>query len=100
MIALCIGAEVSKARRLGAVVLTGVFTLATPVGICLGLALSTGVSLGLVPVLLQGLACGTLLYVVFFEVLSRPEGSCHFGHFLVTVAGFILMFILLSLFES
>lgn len=47
-------------------------------------------------VVLQGMAAGTLLYVVFFEVLSRERDNRHSGiwQLLAILAGFLVMFAL------
>lgn len=44
--------------------------------------------------LLQGMAAGTLLYVVFFEVLARERNNQHSGvwQLVAIIAGFALMF--------
>lgn len=45
---------------------------------------------------LQGMAAGTLLYVVFFEVLSRERNNKHSGiwQLLAILAGFMTMLVL------
>lgn len=45
-------------------------------------------------VVLQGMAAGTLLYVVFFEVLARERNNEHSGiwQLLAILAGFACMF--------
>lgn len=47
-----------------------------------------------ISVSLQGMAAGTLLYVVFFEVLARERGNKHSGicQLLAIVVGFLCMF--------
>lgn len=65
----------------------------------------TGIGIGLIlsgdnkqedvtSVVLQGMAGGTLLYVVFFEVLARERGNNHSGiwQLLAIVFGFAVMF--------
>lgn len=46
------------------------------------------------PTLLQGLATGTLLYVVFFEILERQRAGGHSGlrQYLAVLVGFLVMF--------
>lgn len=95
VIAFCIGVELiaSKTRaRLGALyVLT--FAAVSPLGIGAGLLLVGGggaTGAGLCSVALQGLATGTLMYVVFFEVLSGDRsGLVQFAGALI---GFLVMF--------
>lgn len=99
MIALCIGAELSTAPVWGATTLISIFTLATPVGIGVGIALSSGATMGLTAFILQGMAAGTLLFVIFFEVL-RPEGNGSIKNYIATLVGFISMLTLLYFFES
>ena len=77
------------------------FALVSPIGIGIGLGRSENdeeVGHSDVPnVILQGLATGTLLYVVFFEVLQRQRNSKESGlkQLLAIVVGFGLMFGLL-----
>lgn len=50
------------------------FALTTPVGVVLGIYLENfclAISIGTVNGILQGIACGTFLYVTCFEVLPR-----------------------------
>jgi zinc transporter 1/2/3 len=51
-----------------------------------------------VAVILQGLAAGTLLYVVFFEVLARHKQS-GFLHLLSIMLGFCSLLILQTMSE-
>ena len=58
------------------------FALVSPVGVAIGLAVSEGAVLGtseethyLVIGILQGLAAGTILYVVVFEILQREKSK-------------------------
>ena len=62
----------------------------------------TGVEGGLVPALLQGLATGTLLYVVFFEILERQRACGHSGlrQYIAVLLGFLVMLGLAFLGES
>ncbi|XP_014283106.1 zinc transporter ZIP1 [Halyomorpha halys] len=99
VIALCIGAELSSAPFWGATTLISIFTLATPVGIAMGIILSGGTAMGLTAFILQGMAAGTLLFVIFFEVL-RPEGNGSIKNYMATLVGFIAMLTLLYFFES
>lgn len=47
-------------------------------------------------IILQGMAAGTLLYVVFFEVLAREKNNRHSGiwQLIAITAGFAVMFAL------
>lgn len=96
VIAFCIGLELawSKTRRPVLVMYVATFAVVTPVGIIIGMLLvqagsggSGDGSPGRVAVILQGLAAGTLLYVVFFEVLARHKQS-GFSHLLSIMLGF------------
>lgn len=96
VIAFCIGLELawSKTRRPVLVMYVATFAVVTPVGIAIGMVLvqyggggAADGSAGRVAVLLQGLAAGTLLYVVFFEVLARHKQS-GFLHLLSIMFGF------------
>lgn len=97
VIAFCIGLELawSNTRRPVLVMYVATFAIVTPVGISIGMVLvqcGTGAgavdgSAGRVAVILQGLAAGTLLYVVFFEVLARHKQS-GFLHLLSIMFGF------------
>lgn len=67
-------------------------------GIGIGIALSASGSReeDVTAVVLQGMAAGTLLYVVFFEVLARERNNKHSGLWQLTaiITGFVLMFLL------
>ncbi|XP_060851915.1 zinc transporter ZIP3-like [Rhopalosiphum padi] len=102
VIAFCIGLELawSKTRRPVLVMYVATFALVTPVGIIIGMVLvqcGTGGTVdgspGRVAVILQGLAAGTLLYVVFFEVLARHKQS-GFLHLLSIMFGFSILLVL------
>lgn len=103
VIAFCVGIELvsSKTRYLLSLVYISTFALISPIGIGIGTALSEGGGEGNyngVPnVVLQGLTTGTLLYVVFFEVLQRQRNSNESGpkQLLAIIVGFGLMFGLL-----
>lgn len=97
VIAFCIGLELawSKTRRPVLVMYVATFAIVTPIGIVIGMVLvqcgtaggTVDGSSGRVAVVLQGLAAGTLLYVVFFEVLARHKQS-GFLHLLSIMFGF------------
>lgn len=67
-------------------------------GIGVGILLkNTGTAeIDITSVVLQGMAAGTLLYVVFFEVLSRERNNQHCGIWQLTaiIVGFLIMFLL------
>uniref|UniRef100_A0A2S2PFJ6 Zinc transporter ZIP1 n=1 Tax=Schizaphis graminum TaxID=13262 RepID=A0A2S2PFJ6_SCHGA len=102
IIAFCIGLELAWLETKKAVLIAYVATFAvvTPVGIAIGMMLvhygnggAVDGAPGLVAVVLQGLAAGTLLYVVFFEVLARYKQS-GFSHLLSIILGFSVMLML------
>lgn len=100
VIAFCVGVELvsSKTKTMLVILYIGTFAVVTPLGIGIGIILS---DLGsnqedITCVVLQGMAAGTLLYVVFFEVLSRERDNHHSGiwQLLAILTGFIIMFAL------
>ncbi|KAG5877901.1 hypothetical protein JTB14_011618 [Gonioctena quinquepunctata] len=99
VIAFCVGVELvtSKTRTMLVVLYIGTFAVVTPLGIGAGIILSEkGSAEDVTSLVLQGMAAGTLLYVVFFEVLARERDNRHSGFWqLVAIAaGFIFMFML------
>ncbi|XP_014236650.1 protein zntC-like isoform X1 [Trichogramma pretiosum] len=99
VISFCVGMELyvagaSKRTILGYL---SVFSMVTPLGIALGLALghfrNDSETLGPTPTILQGMAAGTLLYVVFFEVLARERANEKSGllQLAAIIVGFMLM---------
>lgn len=108
VIAFCIGLELawSGTRRFMLIVYVATFAVVTPIGIAFGMAImhfggtvdSKHGSPGPVAAVLQGLAAGTLLYVVFFEVLARHKQSgC--SHLLFIMFGFGVLLVLQMLSE-
>jgi zinc transporter 1/2/3 len=95
VIAFCIGVELvtSGMRTLLVVIYVFTFAVVSPMGIGIGIAVTEQQesSTALVSVILQGLASGTLLYVVFFEILSEDRKSGIKQYFAVLL-GFIVMF--------
>ncbi|XP_050315100.1 zinc transporter ZIP1-like isoform X2 [Anthonomus grandis grandis] len=95
VIAFCIGVELVTAEVSTILVLVYVFTFAvvSPMGIGVGMAISNlrYASADLVSVFLQGLATGTLLYVVFFEILQNERKS-GLRQYLSVLVGFVCMF--------
>ncbi|XP_018327930.1 zinc transporter ZIP1 [Agrilus planipennis] len=98
VIAFCVGVElvVSKTKLALLLLYIGTFALVTPLGIGIGIILSKTQNSeeNVTSVILQGMAAGTLLYVVFFEVLARERGNKHNGvcQLLAILIGFLLMF--------
>ncbi|XP_017125722.2 zinc transporter ZIP3 [Drosophila elegans] len=95
VLAFCVGMELLVARTRGslAIVYLVTFSIVTPIGIGVGLGISQQVAAGqpsLPSGILQGIACGTLLYVVFFEILT--ESHAGWRALIAAVAGFSLMF--------
>jgi solute carrier family 39 (zinc transporter), member 1/2/3 len=95
VIAFCIGVEllVHKTRRWLVILYIFIYAIVSPLGIAIGIWLSNSdESDGFVvaSVILQGLASGTLLYVIFFEILSKHKDGII--QFLAVVVGFTLMF--------
>lgn len=97
VIAFCIGVELVTSGMTIKLVILYVFTFAvvSPLGIGAGIIVSTTnhSSTDLVSVILQGLASGTLLYVVFFEVLQNEKKSGLKQYFAV-LTGFSIMFVI------
>ncbi|KAK1128805.1 hypothetical protein K0M31_019953 [Melipona bicolor] len=95
VIAFCIGLELiaSNTRRYLSVIYVCTFAVVSPLGIGIGMCLVGGESAaanGIFPVLLQGLASGTLLYVVFFEILQEHRTGLY--QYLSILLGFAVMF--------
>lgn len=96
VIAFCIGVEFVSGQismRLS-VFYALVYSCASPAGIAVGLALTTsgGSSKNVASVVLQGIATGTLLYVVFFEVLKRDNcGGGGLTQMFAVIVGFSCM---------
>lgn len=100
IIALCIGMKLAGSGTKNSVLIAYVATFAfvTPVGIALGmLILHLGHTVdgepGIMSVVLQGLAAGTLLYVVFYEVLPGHKISGLFN-LLSVILGFSVLLLL------
>ncbi|KYN27265.1 PREDICTED: protein zntB-like isoform X1 [Trachymyrmex cornetzi] len=99
VIAFCVGMELyvagaSTKTTLGYLL---IFAMVTPIGIAVGLVLAhfknDSENLGPTPTILQGMAAGTLLYVVFFEVLARERANEKSGllQLVAIIVGFTLM---------
>ncbi|CAH4036911.1 zinc transporter ZIP1-like [Pieris brassicae] len=103
IIAFCIGVELLAAgtKRWLSIVYIFTFSFVSALGIGVGILLVGGAgaaSAGLYSVVLQGLACGTLVYVVFFEVWRQDRTGIM--QFLCAIAGFALMVGLEAVAES
>ncbi|XP_011629888.1 zinc transporter ZIP1-like [Pogonomyrmex barbatus] len=95
VIAFCIGVELiaSRTRTYLSVIYTCTFAVVSPIGIGIGMALVGGGSAaasGPMAVILQGLASGTLLYVVFFEILQEHRTGLR--QYVSILVGFLVMF--------
>lgn len=80
VISFCVGVDLLSTKTKTSLIMLylGTFAFVTPLGIGIGIALSndpTKSTSELSTVILQGMAAGTLLYVVFFEVLSRERAN-------------------------
>lgn len=73
-----------------------IYVVASGIGIGIALSESGKSSEDVTSTVLQGMAAGTLLYVVFFEVLARERGNRHNGiwQLFAILAGFAVMFTL------
>lgn len=99
VISFCVGMElyVAGASTRATLGYLSVFSMVTPIGIGIGLALghfkNDSENLGPTPTILQGMAAGTLLYVVFFEVLARERANEKSGllQLVAIIVGFTLM---------
>lgn len=95
VIAFCVGVELIVARTKFWLAVAYIFTysVVSPLGIGIGILLSNGSASDdtqVVSVVLQGLASGTLLYVIFFEVLSKERSGL--WQYLAVFVGFFFMF--------
>ncbi|VVD01587.1 unnamed protein product [Leptidea sinapis] len=103
IIAFCIGVELLAAgtKRWLSVVYIFTFSFVSALGIGVGILLVGGsgaAAAGLYSVVLQGLACGTLVYVVFFEVWRQDRTGL--SQFVCSIFGFSLMVALEAVAES
>ncbi|XP_072929934.1 zinc transporter ZIP1-like [Epargyreus clarus] len=94
IIAFCIGVELLAAdtKRWLSVVYIFTFSFVSALGIGVGILLVGGAGAaeaGLYSVVLQGLACGTLVYVVFFEVWRQDRTGLM--QLVCSVLGFAVM---------
>lgn len=103
VIAFCIGVElmVHKTKTWLVVLYIFVYAIVSPLGMGVGIWLSSadnGDAYDVASVILQGLAAGTLLYVIFFEILSKHKDGI--VQYAAVVVGFFLMFGLKFIGES
>lgn len=99
VISFCVGMElyVAGASTKTTLGYLSIFSMVTPIGIAVGLVLdhfkNDSENLGPTPTILQGMAAGTLLYVVFFEVLARERANEKSGllQLVAIIIGFTLM---------
>ncbi|XP_050353864.1 zinc transporter ZIP1-like [Nymphalis io] len=95
VIAFCIGVELiaTRTKTWLAVVYITTFAIVSPMGIGIGLILVGGegaTAAGVYSVVLQGLASGTLLYVIFFEIWKSDRTGIL--QYIAALIGFGLMF--------
>lgn len=95
VIAFCIGVElmVHKTQSWLMLIYVFIYAIVSPLGIGVGILLSNnGDNDGylIASVILQGLASGTLLYVIFFEILAKHKEG--FVQYVAVVVGYFLMF--------
>jgi len=95
VIAFCIGVEllVIRTKLWLSVIYVITFAIVSPIGIGIGILLSESnnhEAFAVTSVILQGLASGTLLYVIFFEVLSKERTGL--VQYVAVLLGFFLMF--------
>lgn len=95
VLAFCVGMEllVIKTRLLLALFYVFTFAAVSPIGIGIGILLSETSSTNssmISSTILQGLASGTLLYVVFFEILLKDRKGLIM--YAAVVIGFAIMF--------
>lgn len=94
VIAFCIGVELITIQTKTILIILYVFTFAvvSPLGIGIGIAITDGTGADVPSVILQGLACGTLLYIVFFEIIKKDQNGGGLLQFLAVLVGFVIMF--------
>lgn len=95
VLAFCVGVELLVTRTKKCLAITYILTFAavSPIGIGIGILVSGGGDGGFSNVtaaILQGLASGTLLYVVFFEILSKDRSGL--ARYTAVLVGFFVMF--------
>jgi len=97
IIAFCIGLQMTTSGMTRTLIFAymGTFSLITPIGILIGIGLvqSNNSASNGPAAILNGLAAGTLLYVVFFEILEKERQKKSNGLLQVSfiILGFIVM---------
>ncbi|XP_059471086.1 zinc transporter ZIP1-like isoform X2 [Neocloeon triangulifer] len=99
VIAFCVGVELmnSGTRKCLLVLYVATFAIVSPLGIGIGIIVASNAenhsTLTPATVVLQGMAAGTLVYVVFFEVLQRERANTQSGFFqlIAIMLGFVIM---------
>ncbi|CAF4868863.1 unnamed protein product [Pieris macdunnoughi] len=95
VIAFCIGVELiaTRTKTYLAIIYITTFAIVSPLGIGIGILLVGGegaTAAGSYSVILQGLASGTLLYVIFFEIWKSDRSGIL--QYVAALFGFGLMF--------
>ncbi|SPP73027.1 zinc transporter ZIP1 [Drosophila guanche] len=95
VLAFCIGMEIMMAhtRWIIAVIYLVVFSIVTPIGLGIGIAVSETANASAPSTasgILQSLACGTLIYVIFFEIVAKKNAGWRV--YISSLVGFVLMF--------
>lgn len=110
VIALCLGLQItndadSNSTKLFVINITYVciFALCSPLGIGMGMVItmmttasSSATLLTVLSVILQGIATGTLMYIVFFEILKPHQSHSSRAHTLFNLAFLLLGFIFMG----
>nr|AKN21668.1 slc39a-3 [Schmidtea mediterranea] len=101
VLALTIGLELAQTdiSYKMSVIFATIFSISSPIGICIGFILNyfenpNSPSLLMGSTILQGLACGTFFYIVFFEIL--PQEMSNKNHKIIKVLSLSIGFILVS----
>lgn len=92
VLAFCVGVEllVSKTNKKLAFCYIFIFAVVSPIGVGIGMIVSQSTGSLIVSGILQGLATGTLIYVVFFEILKKSGSGLL--QFAAVIIGFFIMF--------
>lgn len=92
VLAFCVGVEliVAKTNTKLAVCYILIFAIVSPIGIGIGMAISNSTGALIGGSILQAMATGTLLFVVFFEILKKSGTGLM--QFLAVLIGFFVMF--------
>lgn len=92
VLAFCVGVEliVAKTDRRLAIAYILIFAIVSPIGIGIGMLVSQSISAMIAGSILQAMATGTLIFVVFFEVLKKSGTGL--VQFLAVLIGFFVMF--------